>query len=80
MEVVLEMSFLSFSKVKVDFAERELIWKTYTIAKALPTTKRVQIISPKEFAKVALDSNQEAFVVYVATLLNSIEVHPDRKV
>ena len=55
MEVVFGMPFLTLSKVKVDFIERELIWKVYTIAKALPTIKRVQIISPKQSAKAALD-------------------------
>ena len=79
-EVVLGMVFLALSKVKVDFAERELTWKAYTIAKVLLTTKRVQIISPKEFAKAALDPDQEAFVVYIATIFNSIEIHPDREV
>ena len=52
--------------------------KAYTIAEALLTTKRVQIIGPKEFAKAALDPDQEAFVVHVATLSSSMEVHPDR--
>ena len=80
MEVVLGMPFLALSKVKVDFAERELTWKAYTIAEALPTTKRVQIIGPKKFAKAALDPDQEAFVVHVATFFSSMEVHPDREV
>ena len=79
-EVVLGMPFLALSKVEVDFAERELTWKAYTIAEALPTTKRVQIIGPKEFAKAALDSDQEAFVVHVATLFSSMEVHPEVQV
>ena len=79
-EVVLGMPFLALSKVKVDFAERKLTWKVYTIAEALPTIKRVQIIGLKEFAKAALDPDQEAFVVYVATFFSSMEVYPDRKV
>ena len=57
MEVVLGIFFLSFSKVKVNFAERELTWKAYTIAEALHTTKKVQIIGSKELAKAALDPN-----------------------
>ena len=61
------MFFLSFSKVEIDFSKRELTWKAYTIAEALPTTKKVQIISQKEFAKAALDPEQEFFVLYVAT-------------
>ena len=71
-DVDLEMTFLSLSKVEVDFAERKLTWKDYTIAEALPITKRVQIIGPKEFAKATLDLDQEAFVVHVTTLFSSI--------
>ena len=55
MEVVFKMPFLTFSKVKVDFVKRKLTWKAYTIAKVLLTTKKVQIIGLKEFAKTALD-------------------------
>ena len=77
-EVVLGMPFLALSKVEVDFAESELTWKAYTIAEALSTTKRVQIIGLKEIAKVALDPDQKAFVVHVATLSSSMEVHPNR--
>ena len=55
MEVVFEMPFLTFNKVGVDFAKKELTWKTYTIVEVLPTTKEVQIISSKEFAKGAMD-------------------------
>ena len=79
-EVILGMHFLALSMVKVDFAEKKLTWKAYTIAEALPTTKRVQIIGPKEFAKAALNPDQEAFVVHVATLFSLMEIHPDREV
>ena len=79
-KVVLGMSFLTLRKVEVDFAERKLTWKAYTITKGLSTTKKVQIIAPKEFAKAALDPDQEVFVVYVTIFFNSIEVHPNRKV
>ena len=64
----------------MDFAERKLTWKTYTIAKALPTIKRVYIIGPKEFAKMALDLEQEIFVIHVTILFNLIDVHSDQKV
>ena len=79
-EVVLGMSFLALSKIEVDFAKRELTWKVYTIAKAFPTTKRVQIIDPKEFAKAVLDPDQETFIVHVITFFNSMKVYPDREV
>ena len=41
MKVIFKIFFLILSKVKIVFAERKLIWKTYIIAEALLTTKRV---------------------------------------
>ena len=54
-EVVFEISFLTFSIVQVNFTERELTWKAYTIVEVLPTIKKVQIIDLKDFAKAVLD-------------------------
>ena len=52
-------------------------WRFYTIAKALPTTKRIEIINKKEFAKAALDENIEALVVHVISLiLNLMLIYP----
>ena len=68
MEVVLEMPFLILSNADIQFAEKELIWRSYTAKEALPTTQRVELIDKKEFAKAALDENIEAFVVYVSFL------------
>ena len=39
---------------------RELVWRTYTAAEALPMTKRVEFFSVKKFAKVALWAYDEA--------------------
>ena len=41
LEVVLVMPFLTLSSVDIRFADRELAWRTYTAAEALPTTRRV---------------------------------------
>ena len=57
MKVVLSMPFLIFSNADIQFAEKELTWKTYTIKKALPTTHQVELIDKKEFAKAALDES-----------------------
>ena len=60
--------------------EKELTWKSWTTAKALPTTKRVKLINKKEFAKAALDKNFETFVVYVASLSSTpLNVHPSQR-
>ena len=76
-EVVLSMPFLTLSNADVQFVEKELTWGSYTTAEALPTTKRVEIIYKKEFAKAALDENSETFVVYVASL--DLKIHLDRE-
>ena len=81
MEVNFGIPFLTISKVEVDFVEKKLTWKDYTITKALPTTKRVQTIDPKKFVKVVLDSEQEAFVVHITIFfVEPVKVHLNRKV
>ena len=79
-KVILGMLFLTFSNVDVQFAQGELTWRSYTPAEALPTTKRVELINKKEFAKAALDENSEAFVIHVASLnlAPALGIHPDR--
>ena len=44
MEVILGMLFLTVSNVDVQFAEKELTWRTYTTKKALPTNRRIKLI------------------------------------
>ena len=77
-EVVLGMPFLTFSNADVQFLEKELTWRSYTTAEALPTTKRVELINKKEFAKAALDEKSETFVVHVISLNRTPGIHPDR--
>ena len=79
-EIVLGMPFLTFSNADVQFVEKELTWRSYTTVKALSTTKRVELINKKEFAKAALDENSETFVVHVASLnlAPAPGIHPDR--
>ena len=67
-EVVLEMPFLNLSNADIQFAKNKLTWRSYTAAEALPTTKRVELINKKEFAKAALDAESETFVVHVWAL------------
>ena len=65
-EVVLRMFFLKISNANMPFGERTLTWKSYTIHKALPTTKRIQLVDPKEFVIAVLDTDNKTFVVHVA--------------
>ena len=77
-EIVLGMPFLTLSNADVQFVEKELTWRSYTTAEALPTTKWVELINKKKFAKVALDEKSETFVIYVASLNLTPGIHPDR--
>ena len=82
MEVVLGMPFLTFSNTDIQFAKKELTWRSYTAVKASPTTKRVKLIHKKEFAKTALDRQSETFVVHIAALealLIGMVIHPSQE-
>ena len=65
-EVILGMPFLKISNANVVFGEGTLTWKSYTTIEALPTTKRVRLVNPKEFVIAALDMDSETFVVHMA--------------
>ena len=73
-EVVLGIPFLTFCNANIRFAEGELTWRTYTTAEALPTTRKVELIDKKEFAKAALDENLEPFVVHVVAIGGSTKM------
>ena len=79
MKVVLSMPFLIFNNADIQFAEKELTWKTYTTKEALPNTCPVEIIDYKKFAKVVLDENVEALVVHISFLGLRISIYPARK-
>lgn len=79
MKMVLEMPFLTLSNTNVGFLNKELTYKTYSVAEALPTTKRVQIIDWKKFAKVVLDLDKKAFVMHIATITSRMTIHLEWK-
>ena len=66
MDVVLGTPFLALSDADVRFAEKELMWRSYTTAKASPTTQRVELINRKKFAAAALHPTKKIFVLHVA--------------
>ena len=67
LEVVFRMPFLTLSSVNVDFLRRELRWRTNTTKKALPTTRRVELVGKKKFAAATLDLESEIFVVHIVS-------------
>ena len=77
-KVVLEILFLTFSNADIKFAQKEFIWRFYTIAETLSTIKQVKIIDRKEFAKAALHEHVEVFVVHMISLL-TMAIHPAKK-
>ena len=70
-DVVFKMFFLTLSVANINFSKRELWWRSYTIEKALSTTKQVELVEKKEFAASALDPRHETFVIHVAFLESS---------
>ena len=81
-KIVLSMPFLIFNNINIQFVKKELIWKFYITAKALSTTKQVEPINIKKFAKVTLNENFEIFIVQVASLIlaQAPGIYPDRAV
>ena len=82
-DMVLRMPFFTLNNVDIDFPKKKLWWRSYTIKKTLPTTKRVKLVGKKEFAAAALDPEYEIFVVYIASLESSSQegdVHPSCRV
>ena len=67
-KVVLGMLLLTLSGVDVDFWGREFRWRTYTIQKTLPTTRRIELVGKKDFVAAAFDPEHKTYVVYVASL------------
>ena len=78
-EVALGMLFLTFGNANVQFIEKELTLRSYTLVKALPNTKRVELINKKEFAKAALDENFKTLVLHMASFNLFLGVHLDRE-
>ena len=68
LEIALGILFFTLSGADINFSKKELQWRSYTIEKALLTTKRVELIEKKEFVVTALDLGYETFVIHVAFL------------
>ena len=79
-DAVLGIPFLKISNVDVTFGEETLTWKFYTTNEALPTTKQIQLVNPKDFVIVALDVDSETFVVHITLRKREkISIHAERQ-
>lgn len=76
-EIIFRMFFLTLSNANIWFGEKKLMWRSYTMAEALPITKRIEFINRKEFAALRLAENEETFMVYIITLFitRKISIH-----
>ena len=79
-EVVLGMLFLNISNANIAFGEETLMRSSYTTNKALPTSKHVKLVDPKEFVIAALDADSKTFVMHVAVWeREEIAIDPAKK-
>ena len=67
-KVVLGMRFLILNNVNIWFAERELVWRTYSIAKASFITRKMEIIDKKEFTIAVLNEDNKTFIMHMTAL------------
>lgn len=73
--VILNMLFLALSNTNVLFTKQKLTWRSYIPVKALLITKQVEMIDKKKYAKIALDKNIKAFVMYIALIIFKISIY-----
>ena len=78
-KIVLYMLFLNLSNANIQFAEKKLIYRTYTIEKALPITCQVKLKKRKEFAKAALKENINAFIMNISYLRSKMTIYQVKK-
>lgn len=62
------MFFLVFSNANFQFDTEKLIWRSFTIVKALSISNQVELINKREFTKIRLNKNSKIFVMYVVVL------------
>lgn len=69
MDIALRISFLILSNIKINFLKRKLNLRSYTTIETLPTTKQIKLVEKKKFIVIALDLNNEIFIIHVAFLI-----------
>ena len=74
-----EVFFLIFGNADIQFPDQELTWRAYTTQKDLLTTQRVELINKKKFAKIALDENVKAILIYVVFFTLKITIYLARE-
>lgn len=62
------MSLLAFSNANIQFDKGLLTWKLYIASEVLCTTKQVELVDKKQFARAAMNENVEVLVIDLAFL------------
>ena len=75
-DIILNISFLTLSNVKIDFIDRHIYWKSYTVVKVFLITRQIELIGNKEFAVVVLNLEDKAFVIHIASISLDWDVYP----
>lgn len=65
------MFFLILSNAEINFLEEKLNWRLYINTEALSTTKQVELVDKKIFASIAIDLDDEIFIVHIASLIST---------
>ena len=79
MHIVLVMPFLSLRNADIQFDMENLIWRIYSIAEALPTTRQVQLTNKHKFARAILNKNSQTFIIDVVGVYTlEVAIHPSR--
>lgn len=75
MKVILEMLFLAFSNIYIEFIELgKFIKRFYITVEALPTINKIEFINKREFTNAVLNRNLESFVIYILAL-KALTIH-----
>lgn len=68
MNITFGIFFLTLSHVKVNFHNRQLMWRLYITIKSILTTRWVELVVKKNFVAAFFNLEDEIFVVHIAFL------------
>lgn len=72
MDITLKILFIILSYVKINLINWKLYSKLYITIEAFSTIKWIKLIETKEFETIAHNSDNEIFVVHIASLASFV--------
>lgn len=67
------------SNIEIDFVDRHIYWRLYSIAEILLITRWIKLIEMKEFVATTLDLENKTFVVHIASISLNSDIYSFRK-